>query len=95
MGATDEDVVAIIRIWYSFCRTRKYINKVKWVEDVSLEHTKQKDSCNCGIYICIFIERFISSVYSYNFQDSPDLLLAYRRQMHQKLVDNADKDSIL
>jgi Ulp1 family protease len=73
----------------------KYYNNrddasVKWKNNSPIiKHPIQKDSYNCGVFVCLLIEEFITSQQKINFNYSKNKMLIFRKQIADKLEENA------
>ena len=88
-GTNTSSAEAIFDSWLKFAKTRKEYNFIEWSYDL-VEHSIQSDSFNCGVFICIFIEKFIDYVYNNTFDTSAANLLKIRKSMAQTLETNKD-----
>ncbi len=73
----------------------KYYNNrddasVKWKNNSpNIKHPIQKDSYNCGVFVCLLIEEFITIQQKINFNYSKNDMLVFRKQIADKLEENA------
>lgn len=63
------------------------LNKRKW-KFSKIEHSIQIDGFNCGVFVCIFIERFFKRK-SLKFEFSDESLIEYRFRMNTELKKNS------
>jgi len=62
------------------------INNNKW-QKYQIDHAKQKDGFNCGVFCLIFIERFLELNLNYENEISSDFLTSYRKNIYDTLVN--------
>jgi hypothetical protein len=87
--ATDEETRKQFELWRQFSKSRKEFKLVEW-KCKKVIHSVQKDSVNCGVFICIFIQRFIEMVQDFTFDTNPENLLNLRRHIANTLIENKD-----
>ena len=68
---------------------------LKWEIKLVKRHSLQKDSVNCGVFICSFIKKFLNFDCDYNFDCSKKNLKQIRQNMYDLLEKNSNNDKVL
>jgi Ulp1 family protease len=55
----------------------------------NIKHPIQKDSYNCGVFVCLLIEEFITKQSKLNFNYTKKDMLTHRSQIAEELEQNA------
>jgi hypothetical protein len=87
--ATHEETKQKFELWRQFSESRREFQLFKWTCK-NVNHSVQNDSVNCGVFICVFIQRFIEMVQDFSFDSSKENLLNLRKHIADTLSKNKD-----
>ena len=88
-GTSDKALSDILEKWKKFCSTRSSeLKSKKWTSE-QLDHEIQLDLVSCGIFIMVFMEKFINYDYNYYFDSSKTGLKKLRENFHKTLRDKS------
>jgi Ulp1 family protease len=88
MGTTQFALNNILKRWNDYCSLHPILKQKKWSADL-VNHEIQKDIVSCGIFITIFMEKFISYDYNYYFDSSSKNLANIRAYIYDTLRKNS------
>ena len=90
-GTEEKTSLEISKNFIEFAKTVKFFKNIKF-ENVSLKHQIQKDTYNCGVYVCHFFDLLIKtkeiSILNNNIDQNIDIN-AYRKVILKKISDNS------
>ena len=89
-GTTELSIKSAFDNWCKFAKF-KNINADWNIMNIDLNHPIQKDSYNCGIYICMFMDNFMKSDFDLNLIEiNEQILINKRREINNLLLRNCD-----
>ena len=81
MGERDENLIKFLKNWTKFSESIPFLSKKKW-HLKKISHPKQRDSFNCGVYVCKFLKLILEKKRELQFKDSLEDLKEFREEIN-------------
>ncbi|CAF0996719.1 unnamed protein product, partial [Brachionus calyciflorus] len=88
LGENEADQQSFFKTWCNYAKTRSDLVNIHW-RMMNLQHTRQKDNFNCGVYVCVFGKMLLSGSTNLYINSLPESLKKIRSQISQTILDNS------
>lgn len=89
-GENEQNKDKLLNNWKNFCKSIPVFLNKKWKIE-TINHSIQRDSNNCGVYVCQFLKLLLKGKELF-FEDSPDDLKKLREEINLTFKKNSLKN---